>query len=79
MAEVRFFSRRALKATVARFSILVVLLLPSPPVIHGQQHPSVSELLWQFESETMFTRQFEVAEAIVAANDRSVLPGWSPG
>jgi hypothetical protein len=26
------------------------------------------------ESETMFTRQFEVAKAIVAANDTSVLP-----
>jgi len=78
MAEVRFSSTRALKATVARFSILVVSLLPSPIVIYGQQRPSVFELLRQFESETMFTRQFEVAKAIVAANDMSVLPRLEP-
>src|SRR5215467_10461863 len=78
MAEVRFSSTRALKATVARFSILVVSLLPSPIVIYGQQRPSVFELLRQFESETMFTRQFEVAKAIVAANDTSVLPRLEP-
>jgi HEAT repeat protein len=74
MGEVRFFSMTALKAIVARFGILAVLVLPSPHVIHGQQHPSVSELLRQFEGERVFWRQFEVAKAIVAANDTSVLP-----
>jgi HEAT repeat protein len=74
MGEVRFFSTTALKGIVARLGILVVLLLPSPHIIHGQQRPSVSGLLRQFESENVFWRQFEVAKAIVAANDRSVLP-----
>ena len=93
---------RALRATVARLGILVILLLPSPNVIHGQQRPSVDELLQQFESATAiplipvirpeftlahsigsggtigFTQQFVVAKAIVAANDRSVLPRLEP-
>jgi HEAT repeat protein len=69
---------RALKATVDRFGILVVLLLPSPYVIHGQQRPSVDELLQQFESSTSFDQQFVVAKAIVAGNDRSVLPRLEP-
>jgi HEAT repeat protein len=54
--------------------VLVILLLPSPHVIDGQQSPSVSELLRQFQGETVFWRQFEVAKAIVAANDTRVLP-----
>src|SRR5258708_3936206 len=59
--------------TVATLGI-VALLLPWPRVIHAQQRPSVSELLQQFEGEKVFWRQFEVAKAIAAANDRSVLP-----
>src|SRR3984893_7938571 len=74
MGEVRFFSTTALKGIVARLGILVVLLWPSPHVIHGQQRPSVSELLRHFEGERVFWRQFEVAKAIIAANDTSVLP-----
>jgi HEAT repeat protein len=74
MGEVRFLSTTALEGIVARLGILVVLILPSPHVIHGQQRPSVSELLRQFEDERVFWRQFEVAKAIVAANDTSVLP-----
>jgi HEAT repeat protein len=69
---------KALRATVARLGILVILLLPSPNVIHGQQRPSVDELLQQFESATAFTQQFVVGKAIVAANDRSVLPRLEP-
>jgi hypothetical protein len=65
-------------ATFARLGLLAVWLLPSPRVIHGQQIPSVSDLLRQFESENVFSRQFEVAKAIVAANDRSVLPRLEP-
>src|SRR5215469_6549965 len=76
--EVRLFSTMAQRATVARLGILVVLLLPSPHVIHGQQRPSVDELLQQFESSTVFWQQFGVAKAIVAANDRSVLPRLEP-
>ncbi len=61
-------------AIVARLGILVILLLTSPLVVHGQRSPSVSELLLQFQGEAVFWRQFEIAKAIVAANDTSVLP-----
>ena len=74
MGEVQFFSTRAMGAMVARFGIPVVLLLASPHVIGGQQRPSVSDLVRQFESETVFWRQIEVAKAIVAAKDKRVLP-----
>ena len=66
-------SHQGLKAAVAHLGV-VALLLPSPHVIHGQQRPSVSELLKQFEGERVFWRQFEVAKAIAAAKDPSVLP-----
>jgi hypothetical protein len=59
---------------VTQLGILAVLLVPSPHVILGQQHLSVSELVRQFEGEKVFTSQFEVARAIVAAHDTSVLP-----
>jgi hypothetical protein len=35
----------SLKGLVTRLGILVVLLLPQPHVVQGQQRPSVSELL----------------------------------
>jgi HEAT repeat protein len=78
MANARFFSTTALKATRARFGILTFLVSPSPCVIHAQQHPPVAELLRQFEGERVFWRQFEVARAIVAANDARVLPRLEP-
>ena len=71
-------SRAVLTVTVARLGVLVALLLPSAHVIRGQQSPSVSELLRQFEAEKVFTSQFEVAKAIAAANDTSVLPQLEP-
>src|SRR3984885_7945824 len=74
----RTFLTKVLKATVGRLGVLVILLLPSPPVIDGQQSPSVSELLRQFQGETVFWRQFEVAKAIVAAKDTRVLPDLEP-
>jgi HEAT repeat protein len=55
-----------------------LLLLAYPLLVHGQQRSSVSELLHQFETETVFWRQFEVAQALVAANDPSVLPRLEP-
>jgi HEAT repeat protein len=78
MGEVQFFLTKIVKATVARLGVLSILLLPSPPVIDGQQSRSVSELLRQFQGETVFWRQFEVATAIVAANDTTVLPQLEP-
>jgi HEAT repeat protein len=68
----------ATKATVARFGVLVVLLLPSPQIGHAQQRRAADELLRQFEGETVFWRQFYVAQAIVAANDASILPNLEP-
>jgi HEAT repeat protein len=68
MGEVQFVS--------ARLGILVVLLWFSPDVMHAQQ--PVSELVRQFEGESMFWRQFEVAKAIVAAHDPSILPQLEP-
>ena len=78
MRKVRFFSSPVLKVVVTRLGILAVLLLPHPHAVQGQQRPSVSELLRQFESERVFWRQFEAAKAIVAANDRSVFPALEP-
>ncbi len=54
--------------------MVAVLLFASSHLIHGQQRPSVSESLQRFEDEKVFWRQFKVAQAIVAANDKSVLP-----
>lgn len=71
MATAPCFSVTALRLTVA-------ILLASPLLVDAQQSPSVSDLLQQFEKETIFWRQFEVAKAIVAANDRTVLPRLEP-
>ncbi|HTA42129.1 MAG TPA: HEAT repeat domain-containing protein [Bryobacteraceae bacterium] len=78
MGDIRFFPTAPLKVTIARLGVLVVLLLPSAHVIRGQQSPSVSELLRQFEGERIFWRQFELAKAIVAANETSVLSRLEP-
>ena len=58
---------------VARLGCPLVLLFAAPCLDRGQQRPSVAELVQQFETTTVFWRQFEVAKAIVAANDTSVL------
>lgn len=73
MGEVRFFSATLLKGIVAWLGVLLL-----PHIIYGQQRPPVSELLRQFEAERVFWRQFEVAKAIVAANDKNVLPRLEP-
>src|SRR5262252_4269013 len=54
------------------------LLLALASLVRGQQHSSLDQVVRQFERETVFWRQFEVAQAIVAANDRSVLPRLEP-
>jgi HEAT repeat protein len=78
MGALRFFPTMAPRATVSRLSVLAILLFSSSFVIRAQQAPSVSELIRQFEGEKVFWRQFEVAKAIVAANDKSVLPHLEP-
>ena len=65
---VRFFAIRVSPA----------LLLALASLVRGQQPSSLDQLVRQFERETVFWRQFEVAQAIVAANDSSVLPRLEP-
>jgi HEAT repeat protein len=74
MGEAQFFSTRAVRAVAARFGIPVVLLFATAHVIRCQQPPSASDLLRQFESETVFWRQIDAAKAIVAAKEKDVLP-----
>lgn len=59
-------------------SALAILPLSSLSMIHGQQRPKLSALLRQFQTEPLFFRQFEIAKAIVAAHDKSVLPQLDP-
>jgi len=47
-------------------------------LVRGQQAPVAAELLRRFETDTVFWRQFEVAKAIVAAKDPSVLARLEP-
>jgi HEAT repeat protein len=79
MAEVSFLSTAALsRCRAPGFGILAVLVLSPPRVVYAQQHQPVSELVRQFEGERVFWRQIEVARAIVAASDTSVLPRLEP-
>jgi HEAT repeat protein len=59
---------------VTRLGFPLVLLFATPCLDRAQQRPTVAELLQQFETTTVFWQQFEVAKAIVAANDTRVLP-----
>jgi HEAT repeat protein len=77
MGAARYFPSTVLKATISRVGILALLLAP-PHLVHGQRGPALSELVKQFEGENVFWRQFEVAKAIVAENDPSVLPRLEP-
>ena len=70
--QTRFY----MTATVARAGVLALLALASLHLIHAQQRPS--DLLQNFEHETVFWRQFEIAKAIVTAKDASILPRLEP-
>src|ERR1035437_3479392 len=74
MCQRPLFPVTALRTVVARLGIPLLLLFASPAPDQGQQRPSASELLDQFQTSTVFWKQFEVAKAIVAAKDTSVLP-----
>ena len=71
---VGFFAVRGYRAVVVRRGVLPVLLFTTASLVRGQQPSSLDQLVQQFESDTWFSRQFQVAKAIVAENDRSVLP-----
>src|SRR5438876_4728113 len=74
MSQVWFVPSTTFLAMVARLSFPLALLFATPCLDRGQERPSVAELLQQFETTTVFWQQFEVAHAIVAAHDPSVLP-----
>jgi len=65
---------RVSRAVVVQLGVSLVLLFAVASLVRGQQPSSLDQLVRQFESDTVFTRQFQVAKAIVAANDRTVLP-----
>jgi hypothetical protein len=75
---VRFFAMRVSRAAVVRPGVLPVLLFAAAFLVRGQQPSSLDQLVRQFEHETVFWRQFEVAQAIVAAHDVNVLPKLEP-
>jgi len=72
MCQVCVFSIKTLQAKVARLGVSLALLFGTPCVIQGQQHPTVIELVQQFENTAVFWRQMEVAIAIAPANDRTI-------
>jgi len=55
---------------------IVLLLIPS--VGRGQGSQPAQELLRQFENTRVFWQQFEVAKALVAAHDDTILPKLEP-
>jgi HEAT repeat protein len=63
---------------VARFGIPLLLLAISPTPDQGRQRPSAANLLEKFQTTTVFWKQFEVAKAIVAAKNTSILPQLEP-
>lgn len=65
---------RVYRAAVVRRGFLPVLLFAAASCVRGQQPSSLDQLVGQFERETVFTRQFQVAQAIVDAHDVNVLP-----
>lgn len=78
MSQVCDFSTKVLPAIVARVGVSLVFLFAAPRVSRGQEQPSVSQLLQQFESTTVFWQQMNVAKAIVAAKDISALAKLRP-
>lgn len=58
-------------------ALWAVLCLSAIPLC-AQSSTSVPELVKEFEAEKVFWKQFEVAKAIAAANDASVLPRLEP-
>jgi HEAT repeat protein len=63
-----------IRAVAARLVVPLLLASASAVPDQGAQHPSAAELLDQFQTSTVFWKQFEVAKAIVAARDTKVLP-----
>ncbi|HEY3835225.1 MAG TPA: HEAT repeat domain-containing protein [Bryobacteraceae bacterium] len=66
------------KRTAGPLNLLGLFVFFSLHAVHAQQSLSTSDLLRQFQAETVFWRQFEVAKAIVATKDAGVLPALEP-
>jgi HEAT repeat protein len=66
------------RASFSRLGFTVVLFLAALRLVVAQQSPPVADLLQQFENTKVFWQQFEVAKAIVAARDASILPKLEP-
>jgi HEAT repeat protein len=64
---------RVSRAVVVPLRSLPGLLFAAASLVRGQQPSLLDQLVRQFERETVFWRQFEVAKAIVAAHDVNVL------
>ena len=62
MSQRPLFPVTAFRTVVARLGIPLLLLFASPAPDQGQQRPSASELLDQFQTSTVFWKQFEVAK-----------------
>src|ERR1035437_6091550 len=65
MSQRPLFPVTVFRTVVARLGIPLLLLFASPAPDQGQQRPSAAELLDQFQTSTVFWKQFEVAKAIV--------------
>ena len=57
---------------------MAFVLLLIPIAGRAQGDPPVQELLQRFEDTRVFWRQFEVAKALVAAHDNTILPKLEP-
>jgi HEAT repeat protein len=78
MSQIGGFSTKILLPVAARAAVSLVLFFVAPSVNRGQEQPPVAELLQRFNSTAVFWQQMEVAKAIVAAKDISVLAKLQP-
>lgn len=62
------------QSMMVRLGFVLVLVCLLPGLDRGQQRLPVDELLEQFKTTRVFSQQFEVAKALAATNDPSVLP-----
>jgi HEAT repeat protein len=74
MSRIQCFPTRRFQSLAARLALPLILALASPGLDRAQQPPPAVALLQQFESARYFWQQLEVAKAIVATKDASILP-----
>lgn len=74
MSQRPLFPATTFRAVAAQVALPLVLAFGTPAPDQGRQRRSAAELFDQFQTSTVFWKQFEVGKAIVAAKDTSVLP-----